>query len=378
VSDLRPSVGLRARASVPGHLLAETAAAVRVDRPDGSPQLWFPRGDVAPSARDGRCRVLAGEGPLAGHVAFDADEVLLEIVEGDEREVTRTRFPCWGDAADLIAILDVQRHGAAWSSASRGWWAGRPVIEASQMLAQTLVAGARSAREKHVVSASITITRPVDALAPYAIELDEVSHGRTFAAARTSVTQGGRTCAFGTLLLDAGAPDVMHHADPPPRIPGPLECPPYDMGVTGRELRIVDGAYTGDPDAPAGPPELSVWVRFREVPVDPPIHAALLAQLAGHFPIAAAMRPHAGIGQDQAHRTLSTAINAISLSIHGDVRADRWMLYHHRATFAGAGMTHSACRVHDEDGGLLASFSVDAMVRAFTDPTKPTDERRSL
>jgi acyl-CoA thioesterase len=150
------------------------------------------------------------------------------------------------------------------------------------------------------------------------------------------------------------------------------------MGVTGRELRVVDGAYTGDPDAPLGPPELSVWVRFDVVPDDPVLHTALLAQMTGHLPIAAAMRPHAGIGQDQAHRTLSTAINAISLSLHGPVRADRWMLYHHRATFAGAGMTHSACRVHDEDGDLLASFGVDAMVRAFADPTKPVDERRSL
>ena len=46
-------------------------------------------------------------------------------------------------------------------------------------------------------------------------------------------------------------------------------------------------------------------------------------------------------------------------------RADRWMLYHHESTFAGAGMTHSSCRVYDEEGLLLASFAVDAMVRRF-------------
>jgi acyl-CoA thioesterase II len=114
------------------------------------------------------------------------------------------------------------------------------------------------------------------------------------------------------------------------------------------------------------------------VPSDPAIHAALLAQLTGHLSIAAALRPHAGVGQDQAHRTLSTAINAIALSIHAEVRADRWMLYLHRSTSAAAGMTHSECRVHDEDGGLLASFTVDAMVRAFTDPSKAVDERSAL
>ena len=124
------------------------------------------------------------------------------------------------------------------------------------------------------------------------------------------------------------------------------------MGVTGRDVRIVEGAYTNDPEAPVGPPVLDAWVRFREVPADPLLHAGLLAQFTGHLSIAAALRPHEGVGQDQAHRSLSTAINGISLSMHRDVRADRWMLYHHLSTFAGDGMTHSECRVHAEGGEL--------------------------
>ena len=83
------------------------------------------------------------------------------------------------------------------------------------------------------------------------------------------------------------------------------------------------------------------------------------------MPIAAALRPHPGVGQSQAHRTVSMGINAISLSLHAEVHADRWMLYHHESTFAGDGMTHAACRVHAEAGELLASFDVDAMVRPF-------------
>jgi acyl-CoA thioesterase len=137
------------------------------------------------------------------------------------------------------------------------------------------------------------------------------------------------------------------------------------MSVLGRDLRFVDAAYTGDPGAPVGPPVLDAWVRFRRVPDDPALHAGLLAQFTGHISIAAGLRPHAGVGQDQAHVSLSTAINAIGISFHAEVRADRWMLYRHLSTYAGDGMTHSECRVHDEDGRLLASFTVDAMVRAF-------------
>jgi hypothetical protein len=54
------------------------------------------------------------------------------------------------------------------------------------------------------------------------------------------------------------------------------------------------------------------------------------------------------------------------------------MLYRHRSTFAGDGMTHSECRVHDLAGGLLASFTVDAMVRGFADPSAPVDDRTAL
>ena len=89
------------------------------------------------------------------------------------------------------------------------------------------------------------------------------------------------------------------------------------------------------------------------------------------------MRPHAGIGQSQAHQTLSTAINAIHISFHANVRADRWLLYRHHSTFAGDGMTHSECRVHNVDGALLASFSVDAMVRRFASD-RAVDQRTSL
>jgi acyl-CoA thioesterase len=222
--------------------------------------------------------------------------------------------------------------------------------------------------------------RVADAGRPLCFELDEVSGGRTFTTVSVRVLQDGRLCATGTFLLDVTAPDVVRHESglPSSARGGPDAGVPFDMGVTGRELRFVDAAYTGDPDAPVGAPVIDAWVRFRSVPDDAAIHAALLAQFTGHIPIAAALRPHAGVGQDQAHRTLSTAINAITISFHADVRADRWMLYHHDSTFAGDGMTHASCRVHDEDGRLLASFSVDAMVRAFRADTGPVDERTSL
>jgi acyl-CoA thioesterase len=373
----------RSRALIDGTVIAESEDTIRVDLPDGAPELWFPRADVVNGALagdDGRWR--AGVGDLVDFVAFDPGRVQLEIVDGlagdDERDVTSKRFPNWGDAADLMGLLDVRPAGdGSCQCAARQDWM-RPVVEGSQILGQAIVAASRRSPNRRVVSASMVFPRAADARSSYTLLLDPVTDGRTFTALRAHATQGDRTCAFGTLLLDVTAPDVIRHHDSAPDVPGPYDSAPFDMGVTGRDLRIVGDAYTGDPDAPVGPPELTAWVRFRQVPDHGAIHAGLLAQFTGHMPIAAALRPHPGIGQDQAHRTLSTAISAISLALHAEVHADRWMLYRHRSTFAGDGMTHAECRVYDEDGGLLASFAVEAMVRNFADRSTEADYRSAM
>ena len=245
------------------------------------------------------------------------------------------------------------------------------------MLAQAIVAAGRHAPGRRVVSASMVFIRAANTAEPLRIELDELSSGRNFSTLAPQIRQSGKLCASGIMLLDVTAPDVIRHAAAAPDTAGPDASEPFDMAVTGRDVRFVDGAYTRDPNAPVGPPVLDAWVRFAEVPEDPHLHAALLAQFTGHVSIAAALRPHAGIGQSQAHDTLSTAINAINISIHADVRADRWMLYRHHSTFAGAGMTHSECRVYDVEGSLLASFTVDAMVRRFA-TDRSVDRRTSL
>jgi acyl-CoA thioesterase len=278
-----------------------------------------------------------------------------------------TAVPHWGDAADLVAILD---HGAVVPDTRR------PVVEASQLLGQCIVAAMRQAPGRRVVSSHLVATRVADANQPVDIALDVLTSGRTFTTVTADVTQGGRRCARTTLLLGVPAADAVTHAERADGVPGPDDAVPYDMGVTGRDLRVVDAAYTDDPGAPVGPPSIDAWVRFRDLPDDPAIHAGLLAQFTGHMAIAAALRPHAGLGQQEAHRTLSTAVNAIAFSLHADVRMDRWVLYRHLATVVRDGMAHAECRVHDEDRDLVASFSVDAMLRPLVRPS--ADARTAL
>jgi acyl-CoA thioesterase-2 len=379
----------RARAWLGDLLVAESAACL-CDERNGEPSvLYFPQADIDASCLGSETSALRTVGEptgdqaaLAGHGTFDPERVRVEVIDAlageSDRDTSIKAFPTWGDATHLIDMMDVRQRGElSWEGMP--WTDGRrPVVEGSQMLGQSIVAAMRHAPGRRVVSAHMVFLRGTDAARPLHFELAELSAGRTFSAVAAQVHQGGRCSAAGTLLLDATAPPVVSHAADAPAVPGPYDCAPYDMGVTGRDLRVVDGAYSNDSDAPLGPPLVDCWVRFRQVPEDPAIHAGLLAQFTGHIPIAAALRPHDGVGQDQAHRTLSMGINAINLSLHRDVRADRWMLYRHLSTYAGDGMTHAECRVHDEDGQLLASFNVEAMVRAFANADRSRDERTAL
>lgn len=408
----------RARAWWGDELLAESDAAVRVDLPSDAPTLWFPWADVRPHVAGltpaGRERWHAAElerfdatgpvpavppshgwpdGPaqpvdgtalvrrcvtspegldlLAGFALIDHDQARVELVDAvpgeDERDATTKRFPCWGDAAELIAVLD---RGVVVPDGRR------PVVEASQMLGQVVVAAMRAGEGRRVVSAHLLSLRAADANQPLTVELDPLAAGRTFTGFAAKVLQGERVRAAATLLLGVSAPDVVRHSEPLDDVVPPYDAVPYDMGVTGRDLRVVDAAYTDDPEAPIGPPVIDAWLRFREVPDDPAIHAGLLAQFTGHMSIAAALRPHAGIGQREAHRSISTAINGIGITFHAEVRMDRWVLYRHNATVVADGMAHAECRVYDEDGTHLASFTVDAMIRPL-ELTSP-DHRTAL
>jgi acyl-CoA thioesterase II len=323
-----------------------------------------------------------GSERLSGLVAFDHERVRVELLDPgtpeDPRAGSVKRFPTWGDASHLIAVMDVRsEEDGTYTSVARGSHR-RPIVEGSQMLGQAIAAAGRHAPGRRVVSAHMVFVSVADAYEPLRFDINELSSGRTFSTLQADVSQAGRRCATGILLLDVTAADVIRHGAPAPPVAGPLDCRPYDMSVMGRDVRVVDDAYTDDPDAPVGPPVIDAWVRFGEVPSDPCLHAGLLAQFTGHMSVAAALRPHEGVGQRDAHRTLSTAINAIGISFHCDVRADRWMLYHHESTFAGDGITHSECRVHDESGALLASFTVVAMVREFRGGAAAADDRTAL
>jgi uncharacterized protein (DUF427 family)/acyl-CoA thioesterase len=410
--DLVPWRG-RGRVRLGDLVLAESDDCLIVEESDHAPQLYFPEASVAWehfAATDHHTicpfkgvadywtlvvsdpplenavwayrAPLARVAGLAGHVAFYCDRLTVELVEAfpqDPGHEVVHRCPRWGDAADLLRLLDVTPIadgrfasppypdppiGTFFPQLASG--RGRVVIEAGQLLGEAIVAASKSVPGQRVTSASMIFSRAARFDAAHEVAVEILRPGRGFSTVETRTAQAGKLCSVGILLLDAGAPDAIRGAAEMPDVPPPDACPPLDFGVTGRELRTVGDAYRRQ--AEVGPAEIFTWARFRDAPAHAFLHAALLAQSTTHWTIAAAMRPHEGVSEAQAHVTLSTGILAATIAFHDEVDVSEWLLYANPAIWAGRGLAQGEGRVFARDGRLVASYTVQAMIRAFRMP----------
>lgn len=405
---LEPLTGI-GRARVGGTLVAESTDCLLVRESDHRDQLYFPRASldealVAASDHRTVCpfkgeahhlsleiggRILddvvwyypepmtevAG---LDGYVAFYDDRV--EVVasqplgDGDEAAV---RMPMWGTATDLIGLMDVAPAGEgaytapAYPDPPLGTfidmaWHGerRNVIEGGQLLGAAIVAAARTRPDQRVTSAHMAFVRAASFDEAIGLAVETRHGGSTLSTFDVTVTQAGKLRASALVMTDAGADDLIRHTGAMPDVPGPRDCPAHDFGVLGRETRVVDGAYGGDADD-EGPAELYVWTRFADDPGEAALHQAALAQASTHYSIGAALRAHPGVSERDAHITVSMGPVNATVAFHDDADVTQWLLTETRSIWAGRGSTQSQVRVFAEDGRLLASKTVQAIVRGF-------------
>jgi acyl-CoA thioesterase-2 len=308
---------------------------------------------------------------IKGYVCFYQERTRIELEErwpddDDPRAARRRRFPLWGDARDLLRLIDVEEAEPG-RFVAPAYPTPRNVVEGGQMLAEGIVAASKTVPGPRVTSGYMIFSKSASFDAPLDVTVEALRRGRSFSTVEIRIAQEGKLRSCGLYLLDGGAPEVIRGSVPMPDVPGPYEAADLDMGVTGRDLRIVDAAYDPDPDR-LGPPEIYAWCRFRDDPGPPYLHAALLAQSTTHWTIAAAMRPHPGVGEAQAHVTLSTGIMSTSIAFHDEVDVTGWLLYANPAIYAGRGLAQGEGHVFSQDGRLVASYSVQAIIRPFEQP----------
>ena len=401
-----PGIG---RASVGGTLVAESRRCVLVRESDHRDQLYFPLTDITesvltesdhhticPFKGEASYFNLSAQGAelenalwwyprpmeevagLAGYGAFYTDQVdIAGSIPLDGTDEATVTFPIWGTAEDLGELMDAAPLGDRAFSAppypnpplgtyvSMAWHEQRRnVVEGGQLLGAAIVAASKSRPEQRVTSAHMAFLKAASFDAPLHLAVEPQRQGSTLSVFSVAVSQKTMLRATGLIMSDAGSDDLIRHAAPMPDVPPPSECPRHDFGVLGREVRVVEDAYA-QRDGPVGPPEIYLWTRFATAPGTQALHQALLAQATTHYSIGAALRPHEGISEGDAHRTVSMGPINATIAFHDDVDVSEWLLTETRSIWAGRGSTQSQVRVFAADGRLVASKTVQALVRSF-------------
>lgn len=245
---------------------------------------------------------------------------------------------------------------------------GHAVVFGGQLMAQSIVAAQAGHEGKLVKTLHTVFARGGVNELPLDIEVDPVSNGRSIASTTVTISQEGRICTRSMVMLSADEPDVIRHATPSPDLA--LDPPAQSDGaaVAGSgpgewEIRVVGDVDINDPDA-VGPAELDVWTRFGGAPADAATGQALLGFATDGFLIGTAMRPHKGVGQALAHKTLSTGVLSHTITFHEPFPAGEWLLLRHYSPYAGHGRSYGRADVYGPGGQLVASYVQDNMIRA--------------
>ena len=247
------------------------------------------------------------------------------------------------------------------------------VVFGGQIRAQMIMATAASGPGggKAIASLHTVFARAASLRSPLEIDVETIHDGRTVGSSTITVRQGDRLCARGLALHQSEDPDVIAHQPAAPDAASPDDAPEVGdspaagLVAPGTDVRIAGGVDTWDPDAPTGPAELNVWLKL-PVPPDPaPAGAgeALLAYATDGFLIGTAMRPHAGIGQAMAHRSVDTGVITHTLTFHRPVPIAEWLLIAHEGAYAGRGRAYGRAHVFHRDGTLVASFVQESLIR---------------
>ncbi|HVX18501.1 MAG TPA: acyl-CoA thioesterase domain-containing protein [Acidimicrobiales bacterium] len=263
----------------------------------------------------------------------------------------------------VVATLDVAP-GADGRCLAQNLASPGAVVFGGQMIAQAILAATRSLPDKSVRSVHTVFARGAAVDTPLELTVQPLHSGRAVGSVNVTFAQGDRLCAQSLLLLSAEEPDFVRHDAPFPSGTASAADSPEGHDEGWWQTRIVGGVDFNDP-ALVGPPELQVWSRVAGTPPDDQaLHQALLAYGTEGFLIATAMRPHEGVGQALAHRTVSTSVLTHTVTFHEAVRADQWNLLDMQSTHASRGRAFGRGQVFDSDGNHVASIQQESLLRA--------------
>lgn len=281
------------------------------------------------------------------------------------------------ELADFLEALDLVETGPGRFRAGHAR-TGRGVVFGGELLAQAIVAATRVTPGMEVRSVQALFARGTLADRAIELEVEQFRSGRSLASTTVTVSQEERRCARALVLSSVEEPDLVRHQAPMPKVHPVDASPPTDaFGFVPGEVRVPNAIdlLASEQSFPA---ELSVWTRCPGVPDDRAIHQGLVANATDGFLIGTAMLPHEGLGQADAHVTVSTGVLTHTIDFHEPADVTDWLLIHQRSTYAGRGRCFGVGEVFAADGRLLASFAQQALLRYFPEGQSPEGRETTI
>ncbi|BDY02195.1 acyl-CoA thioesterase II [Cutibacterium avidum] len=242
-----------------------------------------------------------------------------------------------------------------------------------QVLAQALVAGARTVPERTAHSMHALFLHAGRTDLPMIFDVERIRDGRTFSTRRVNARQHGRTI-FTAELSFKNRENGPEHSDPmPDYLPGPEKCPTLAQALeqmfgrsmpTVKEWDALDVRLAGDGSNLVDPnhvTHLSLWVRTTaSLPDDRVVQRAILAYISDISLMAGAVMPH--LGSIPPGMIVNPASLDHAMWFHRTAKADEWMLYDQVSPSASGLLGFSMGRLM-QDGQLIASCCQEGVMK---------------
>ncbi|QBR72837.1 acyl-CoA thioesterase II [Beijerinckiaceae bacterium] len=276
---------------------------------------------------------------------------------------------------ELLAILDLEKieeNIFRGRSPQVGWQR----VFGGLVIAQALVASARTVDGRAPHSLHGYFLLPGDPAVPIVYEVDRIRDGKSFTTRRCNAIQHGRAIFSLSASFHIEEPG-LEHAFSMPDVPLPESLPSeaemlerfgaampeairrWFMRDRPIELRPVDLSrhFRHQP----GAPQQNIWLRASgPLPDDPAIHRAVLAYLSDMTLIDVALSAH---GHSVFDSDLQIASLDHALWFHRPFRADEWLLYAQDSPSSGGARGFTRGLLFSHDGQLVASVVQEGLIR---------------
>ncbi|WP_421083016.1 acyl-CoA thioesterase [Rothia nasimurium] len=277
----------------------------------------------------------------------------------------------------LLAMLDIQGGGAsAHEQVFNAVTLTResPRIFGGQVLAQALMAAARTVEGKVLHSVHGYFLRPGDVDTDLSYGAETLNEARSFATRRVQAYQGGLPIFSCIASFQSPARGLDHGSPMPENLTPPEELPtaaellghlPYPIAQKVAFTRPFDVRHVNAPvylePGQEKEPVNMVWFKtFEQLPDDPVIHQASIAYASDYTQLEPVLRKH---GRSWLEPGMKVASLDHAIWFHRPARADEWLLLVQESPSAQDSRGLSVGKIYTRDGLHVATVTQEAMIR---------------